>query len=298
MVFPLNYLDRLIDDMPRWVKIVLVLLSAGLAMWVLMSPRLIIGEVITRPGVGQVVPMRGLDMQTEVFGHVHKFRVNEDGYWAIPLASAYPFDKLNVRISLEEGEPLHEVAVDVSDMWIRSLVTIEVVYEGQEPSLRVVRSSIKDQLSLIAANFFGVAMAGELLLPEQLGSGEASEAGDMQATDNRDVASEVDAIIQRQSEYLRGSELSVSSGRETFQRLSYLGKILTINAVESRFSVPIPDEHWLHFKTSADITDYVVKRQMLQKVVPASGSARNLTDWSKAFERLPKGQQPVFQSTR
>ncbi len=27
MVFPLNYLDRLIDDMPRWVKIVLVLLS-------------------------------------------------------------------------------------------------------------------------------------------------------------------------------------------------------------------------------------------------------------------------------
>jgi len=32
--------------------------------------------------------------------------------------------------------------------------------------------------------------------------------------------------------------------------------------------------------------------------VPASGSARNLIDWSKALEKLPKGQQPVFQSTR
>jgi acyl carrier protein len=284
--------------MPRWVKIILVLLSAGLAVWALMSPRLIIGQVITRPKVDQVVPMRGLDMQTEVFGHVHKFRVNEDGYWAIPLASAYPFDKLHVRISLEEGKPLHEVAVDVSDMWIRNLVTIEVVYEEQEPSLRVVRSDIKEQISLIAANFFNKAMAGELLLPEQLGGVAANEASDMSTMEYRNVESQIDAIIQSHSEYLKGSELSVSSEREAFQGLSYLGKILTINAVESHFSVPIPDEHWREFDTSADITDYVVKRQMLQKVVPASGSARNLSDWSKALEDLPKGQQPVFQSTR
>lgn len=295
MTIPFDLIVRLLDQMPRWVKIILVFISTALAIWIVVSPRLIIGQVIARPAPDQVIPLRGLDMQLAVMGHVHKFRVNEDGYWVVPLASAYPLETLTIRIDLKDGKPLREFAIDVADMWVHDLVTVEVVYaEGQETSVRVVHSGVADRISSYASLFFGEAWAGELKLPKEVGG---VTVGNATAQNTDIINNEVNAIVLNQSAY-REEEVSTTAEATSFGNLNYIGKVLTINQVEKQFSVPIPDEHWQHFEDTSDIADYIAKRRSLEKALPASGMAKNLTDWSKAIETLPSKEQPVFQRSK
>ena len=72
--------------------------------------------------------------------------------------------------------------------------------------------------------------------------------------------------------------------------ISYTQRISVIEKLEKQNKLKIPDNHWKKMDNLRDISDYVYKRKVLEKVDPKLYKVNKAEDWS----RLEGKQRPAY----
>ncbi|MCG8558265.1 MAG: acyl carrier protein [Hyphomicrobiales bacterium] len=265
--------------MPAWVRIVLIFFNIFLIAWILISPRLLVGHMVARTDDGRWMPVRGLEMHIMLLGRVHKFKTNEDGYWFLPLASAFP-NKLDILVRDPDLDGYRNFQVDTSDIWVHDVIRVEKI--DDDPYFRVGTSlaglsaheSHTTRLSYHyvlfdkahARNQFKLAIAEP---PKETGS--------------EDIIISIIAKILNKST----RDIEPESNLYTDLNARYLDIIGIILNIESEFKISIPDEHWKNFRTVQDIRVYVKRWKFLTGSSNIPSNSNILNNFSKKFLNLP-----------
>lgn len=261
---------KLLGDMPRWAKIVFFFILVALIVYGLLSPRLVVGSVRAMVDEEKFKPVRAMSIQTQIMGHTHKVTTNDEGTWAIPLASAFP-KKLELLLLFDEIAAIEPVKIDTMDLWIHDSVIIYV--KGNEVDRVEIASSTTDNLSGALA-WIG-SLAGTAALADDKTLDLAQPTDPSPPPD--DVRATVVEIIAR--------EATTDAGNATVDN-QILNRQNIIELIEKEFSLPIPDEHWQKLKTAEDIAGYVDTRLELNKSVPQLKTIRQPDDWAKTVVTL------------
>lgn len=264
---------RLLGDMPRWAKIAFFFILIALMVYVLLSPRLVVGSVRAMVDEEKFKPVRAMSIQTQIMGHTHKVTTNDEGTWAIPLASAFP-KKLELLLLFDDVAAIEPVNIDTMDLWIHDSVVIYV--KGNEVDRVEIASSPTDAIS--GALTWIASLAGTAALADDTVPVPADNAPPAELSPSSDdVRATVVEILSREA------TTDAESGTSDSQLLNRQNVIETI---EKEFSLPIPDEHWQKLKTAEDLAGYVDTRLELNKSVPQLQMIRQPDDWAKTVVTL------------
>jgi|GEM_PF-5088743 len=269
---------RLLGDMPRWAKIAFFFILIALMVYVLLSPRLVVGSVRAMVDEEKFKPVRAMSIQTQIMGHTHKVTTNDEGTWAIPLASAFP-KKLELLLLFDDVAAIEPVKIDTMDLWIHDSVVIYV--KGNEVDRVEIASSTTGRIS--SALTWIASLAGTAALADDTAPVPADDAAPDTAPPAElspspdDVRATVVEILAREATTDAGSG---SADNQILNRQN------VIELIEKEFSLPIPDEHWQKLKTAEDLAGYVDTRLELNKSVPQLQMIRQPDDWAKTVVTL------------
>jgi hypothetical protein len=266
---------RLLGEMPRWAKIAFFFILVALMVYGLLAPRLVVGSVRAMVDDEKFKPVRAMPIQTQIMGHTHKVTTNDEGTWAIPLASAFP-KKLELLILFDEIAAIEPVKIDTMDLWIHDSVIIYV--EGNAVDRVEIASTKSDRLAdavtWIASLAGMTALAGDP-------AGDDGEQKPAPPVEPSPSANDVRATVV---EILSGQAITdAENGAGTSD---ILNRQLAVEIIEKEFSLPIPDEHWQKLRTADDFAGYVDTRLELNQSVPELQTIQKPDDWAKTIITL------------
>ena len=272
-----NFLLMGFREMPLAVRVITYLFILLLFGYLLLVPKFINGELELRMESGGSIPYRGVDLKMHVDGRLLKFRSNEDGIWSIPLLGHIP-RSVEVRIFHEDQGLWYPVTFKLSDIWRKDYFQVEIL--SSSPWVTVAALDADSALGTFASvlKFLGLepsdAMAGRLELPES-----SSVSGALSPEELHTIQSKVFNAVSNAT----GKELGTISRNLPLRGTSaptYAERIKIILALENRFKLRIPDEHWRYMDTVGELVDYMEARRAL-KMLPGEG-----------LDEFHAGQQP------
>lgn len=250
--------------MPPAVRVITYFFVLLLWAYLLLIPRFINGQLVVESKSGGLKPYRGGLLQMHVDGRVLKFKVNEEGYWSVPNISLLPHTvRLEVlHIDADEWFP---VRLQWHELWTHGTLDIAVVTEP--PSVKRLRVASPPPMALalrwLAPRPPAAAEAGELKLPPSLSTQTLAPAA-MKAIE-AEVVTTVARVTGRNPRTVT-PKLPLSGPSAP----RYSERIEIIERLERTFSITIPDEHWNYLNTVGELVDYIQKRSVYRRSLPAS----------------------------
>lgn len=312
------------DQMPRWLRVTTYLVLLVLVVYLYLSPQFITGQVIAKTSAGGYVPYRGTLIQTEVKGHILRFKTNEFGYWSIPIVSKLP-GSIDIQVFHQDDASWFPLRINSADMWYRRF---RIVINSKKPlvSLEVVES---DRPTTIGTNLLAAVrkfMARPALADEGrketpgAGTGARKLApGPKQSTVGQTQRQALPGLKWFGVEPGKGPSSSVPDAIKNYIKgivadvvgipstsvsndfrltgsagITYVNRIQIIEAIENQYKFKIPDEHWRELITVEEIENYVHSREALAKAYPIVKEVKNPNDWYQFQRAFPKQVKPVF----
>jgi|GEM_PF-110137 len=225
------------DVMPRPVKILTYLLILSLFSYLLLIPSFICGNCFIEDKDGRLIPNRAGIITTNIEGKSIKVKIDEEGYWAMPVVSKLPN---KIKLHFWHEDKADEILISLPALWISS--THEVHLKGNPPKFCLVSLAIQ-----IAPKITHALALIKCLWGPQLAYGQDEITGKVYA-----------AIIN-----LGGGtqpHLSPSVQLKSDLHFDRLKLIKLVMSLEREFNIKIRDEDWEKWVTVQDIIDYLKKR--------------------------------------
>ncbi len=228
-----------------------------------------------------------------VEGRVFKFKVNEEGYWSVPVVSLLPHT-VQIKVHHVDADEWFPVDLKWSELWTRDL--FQVTITNDPPGVKLVsaktgKRGFPYKVLAVLGERIGIqnstVLAGELQLPPKLSVPrdpkmlkmiEAEVVGTVSKVTGRDIQ-EIDPTFP-----LTGA----SAPR-------YSERIEIIDTLERKFNFRIPDEHWIYLNTVGELVDYIQKKDLYRRSLPAKeleGSPREPSERERL--RPVEPDRPIF----
>ena len=290
-----NFLETKFDAMPKWVRVSTYLILLGMTVYLYLAPRFVTGQIVARTEAGGFVPYRGVAIQTQVEGHTLKFTTNEDGYWTIPIVDRNP-GAVKLQIFHEDDHSWFPVSISAAEIWTedfrivvsdkKPFVTLEVV--EVTPEQGTWRSS---DLRFGQGQFFTrPAHAASL---EFTKSQSVEQNPKVQQAFRTQVFSEVRKVVSSVTK-VPMVKLKTKTPLDREHGFGYVQRIQVVEALESRYEIKIPDEHWRHLSTIGDLTDYIADRKDIEKAAKLPKSVSGTSNWAKIQQAVGEDAKLKF----
>jgi acyl carrier protein len=286
----MNFIEKILfekfPEMPKAVRIAVYLTVLLLYVYLLLVPRFINGHLaIEVPGTGKSIDYRGAELRVNVEGRTYKFTANEDGFWSIPIVSKLP-EGVEFEVRDPDHDTWHCVTLSVADVWGTKSHKLKVT--NASPFVKVVSQEEGKRL------FSGILQTVTRWL-----SSDSVEAAEIRLPANVRpsvlTAEEKASIQQSVIGYVanitgkKAHEVSLNFSLLGPKGPSYVQRIQIIKALEAKFNLTIPDEHWKSLGTVGELADYIEKRQVLVR------SKQNLPrDWEGLQKTFSPNERPLF----
>ena len=252
--------------MPLPVRVFTYLFVLFLFAYLLLVPRFINGamEVVSKSGGRK--PYRAGELHMHVEGRVFKFKVNEEGYWSVPIVSLLPHP-VQIKVHHVDADEWFPVDFKWSELWTRDL--FQVTITNDPPGVK-----------LLSANTAGAAFLFRALasLRGWVGTNPpAVLAGELQISPKLSVPGDPGMLRMVETEVVRTvSDVTRRNIREigpTFPLTGasaprYSERIEIIDTLERKFKLRIPDEHWNYLNNVGELVDYIQKRELYRRSSP------------------------------
>lgn len=287
----LKFLENNFSKLPTWARVVVYFFLTILFAYLVIAPRYITGQAVAVLNSGGYVPYRDADLQTRIGGQTMKFKTNSDGDWAIPIISLFP-SEVRIQVLHVDTDTWHDVEVPMSDIW-GSLATrsFRISVEDFPPKVNLAAMGPVyhngSLLHRLASLVISDSHADKLNYPKDISASELREAKKTitRAEINRQVITAYQQVTGKPR-----NQVSMSTRFRNGSSISYTQRISVIEKLEKQNKLKIPDNHWKKMDRLRDISDYVYKRKVLEKVDPQLYKVDKAEDWS----RLEGRQRPAY----
>ena len=293
MVQLLNILEKGFGKLPPWARVIVYFFILFFLSYLLMAPRYITGQVVAKTRHGGYVPYRGVNLQTRIGGPTMKYQTNDDGDWAIPVISALPGGQIVIQVYHVDAGSWFDVEIPWEDTW-RSLLgeSFRITIGNEPPAITI--AVLTNRNSQVVQHFVDAviesAQAGQLILPKSM-----TEKADpiAIAADKKEIMKSVSQSY-REAVGKPGIMPSPQWRIDQQSKLTYVERIQLIEKLEKQHQLAIPDEHWQSIATLGELTDYIVKRKVLEKADPERYKIQSGGDWANIDTALPAEQRPQY----
>lgn len=317
--------------MPPWVRNVSYLVLLLVVVYLILGPRLITGQIVAMTEGGGLIPYRGVGVQTQVQGHILRFKSNEFGYWSIPVVNRLP-GSVKLQIFHEDDRSWYPVEIDYLDIWRHDF---RVVISNEAPLVRLETvdrrpwEQVGSKVLAALRQVFVRPAAARIVLkqaakphpvvwdppaPPPLPPTSTPALPRLPATPQvvppepvpphvvpPQTASEVpEPILNSVREFVAkviGADVSEIAPDASFGAaggLNYIQRIQVVESVEQKYGLKIPDQHWRSLSTIGELAEYLYDRKRLQEEFPDVERTRNPNDWYEIQQTVPEGLKPIF----
>lgn len=235
-------------------------------MWayLLLVPRFINGQLVVQGPRGGEIPYRGGDLIMHVDGRVLKYKVNEDGYWSIPIVSQLPH-KINLQVYNVDAGSWFPVEFKWTSAWVSRSFKLIINPSGVEIASNIPGNALSSKILTALGQLITFethdALAGGLQLPHELqNSLTTPEARVEKEQITRDVIKAINEVTNRNM-----ADITPIFPLNGVGAPKYVERIVIIQILERKFRFSIPDEHWNYLNTVEELADYIQKKILLNR---------------------------------
>ena len=275
--------------MPAPVRIFTYLVILALFIYLILIPRFVDGQIVRKEtATGGLLPYRGTDLQLQVDGRPYKFKTNEDGWFSLPLIGRLP-ESLTIQVFHADKNMWFPITFSAATIWTSS--SHQIVILDDKPFVVVADSGAgAGGGSLVAAALdwlAGPVHAQNLVLSPSVPALPDRE----KASIREDVVAFYAKVAGKPNTEINANTPFSDASRGG---LAYTQRIQVVTAIEQKYKLTIPDEHWQAMNTVGQLIDYVEKRKQLAQSTGSSVSASDKRSWAQIQQSFPADTRPVY----
>jgi len=283
-----KWIFQTFPKMPAPVRIVTYLVILLLFVYLILVPRFVDGQIVKKiPDAGGFIPYRGTDLQIQVDGRAYKFRTNEDGWFSIPIIGRMP-ESLTVQVFHADKNLWFPVTLSAASIWSPHSHEIEIL--DDKPYVTMSDASWSAGANRLLARAAGALLHSADAQTLVLGSTIPA----LPEAERTAIRSEVFALYAKVGGRPAAQvEASTSLADAANGGLTYTQRIQLVTAIEQKYRISIPDEHWQAMSNVGQLADYVAKRQQLAQATGEQKSTQ-ARSWAQIQQSFPPSERPVY----